>query len=113
MIRVVMSSMHVYWMALAPIPISILDRLRKLIFAFLWGSSEDKNKYHLMDWQLLSKPKDSGGWGIKNLAWFNISLRLKSLWMVLHGSGIWHQVIIAKYLKNGSVVSWLREKNSL
>ena len=61
MIRVVMSSMHVYWMALAPIPISIMVRLMKLIFDFLWGSSEDKNKYHLVDWKLLSKPKDLGG----------------------------------------------------
>ena len=35
----VLSSMPVYWMALVPVPLSILDKLRKMIFSFLWGSS--------------------------------------------------------------------------
>ena len=38
LIRSVLSSMPVYWMALVPIPTSILDKLRKMIFSFLWGS---------------------------------------------------------------------------
>ena len=42
--------------------------------------------------------------------WFNVSLRLKYLWMVLNGKGLWSQVIIAKYLKNLSLDRWLRYK---
>ena len=38
LIRSVLSSMPVYWMALVMIPTSILDKLRKMIFSFLWGS---------------------------------------------------------------------------
>ena len=44
LIRSVLSSIPVYWMALIPIPYSILDNLRKLIFSFLWASSTKKRK---------------------------------------------------------------------
>ena len=36
LIKAVLSSLPVYWMDLIPIPISILDKLRSLIFSFLW-----------------------------------------------------------------------------
>ena len=45
----VLTSLPVYWCALFPIPSSILDKLRKLIFSFLWGSSALKKKFHLID----------------------------------------------------------------
>ena len=66
--------------------------------------------YHLSNWKYLTWPKENGGWGIKNLNWFSIALRLKNLWMVLQNKGLWHQVIISKYLKNNPVVSWIRGK---
>ena len=66
-----------------------------------------------MRWEHLSWPNDLGGWGIKNLHWFSIALRAKNFWMVLQNSGLWHQVLISKYLKNQSVVAWLRKKKSV
>ena len=111
LIKAVLSSLLVYWMAPIPIPISILDKLGSLIFSFLWGSSANKRKYHLVDWQSLSKPTSLGGWGIKHLGWFNLSLRLKSFWLELNGNGIWHKLLSVKYLKKLSVVSWIRRKD--
>ena len=54
LIKAVLTSMPVYWLALSPIPKSILDKVRKLIFSFLWGSTAEKRKYHLVDWLSLS-----------------------------------------------------------
>ena len=31
--------------------------------------------------------------------------------MVLHSDGLWHNVLLVKYLKNLSVVAWFRGKN--
>jgi len=31
--------------------------------------------------------------------------------MALQNDGLWHHVLISKYLKNTSVVAWLRGKN--
>ena len=112
-IHVVRTNLSVYWFSLAPVPKSILNKLRKMIFDFLWGSLGACKHYHLVDWKFLSRPIELGGWGIKNMEWFSISLRLKSLWLVLNGTGIWHKVITAKYLKNQTVEVWLRTKNFL
>jgi len=67
LVQAVLSSIPVYWLGLAPIPVSVLNKLRSLTFAFLWGSSGNNHKYHLSNWKHLSWPKKNGGWGIKNL----------------------------------------------
>lgn len=95
---------------MVPVPKSIFDKLRSLIFSFLWGSTADRKKFHLTDWLASSKPTSLGGWGIKHLGWFNISLCLKSFWLALNGNGIWFKVLSVKYLKKLSVVSWIRNK---
>ena len=110
LIRLVLTSIPVYWFSLFPIPASIIDRLRKLIFSFLWGSSTNKSKFHLMNWKELARPISQGGWGIKHLPSFSLALRLKSFWLVLNNSGIWNKLISVKYLKNRPVHIWLREK---
>ena len=97
-------------MGLAPIPVCILHKLRSITFAFLWGSSGNNHRFHLASWLDLSWPKKYEGWGIKNLHWFNIALCLKNLWRVLFSDSLWHRVLTAKYLKQGSMVSWLRGK---
>ena len=111
LIQAVLSRILVYWLGLASIPVSVLNKLRSLTFAFLWGSTSNKHRYHLSNWKHLSWPKENGGWDIKNLHWFNIALRLNFFWMVLQNDGLWHYVLISKYLKNLSVVAWLRGKN--
>ena len=110
-IQSVLTSMPVYWMALVPIPTSILDKLRKLIFSFLWGSSSKTKKFHLVDWHLLTRPTSHGGWGIKHLPSFSISLRMKSFWLVLNSKSIWNHLITVKYLKNKPLHIWLKDKN--
>ena len=79
LVRSVISRLAVYWFALAHIPKSILNYLRCCIFNFLWGSTEGRQKMHLVDWHTISKPHEYGGWNIKNLEWFGMPLRLKSI----------------------------------
>ena len=40
-------------------------------------------------------------------------LRLNNLWLVLQNDGLWHHVIISKYLKMCTVEAWLRGKKFL
>ena len=111
LVQAVLTSIPVYWMGLAPIPVSILKKLRSMTFAFLWGSSDSKHRFHLSKWEHLSWPNEFGGWDIKLLYGFNIALILKNLWSVLLNDGLWHRVILHKYLKKNSVEMWLRGKN--
>ena len=111
LVQAVLSSLPVYWFGLAPIPISVLNKLRSLTFAFLWGSTAAKRRYDLVSSDILSRPKDFGGRGILYFPWFSIALRAKNFWLVLHNNGLWHRVLISKYLKQYSIASWLRVKN--
>ena len=40
------------------------------------------------------------------------ALVAKILWRILFGNGMWHEVIIKKYLKRVSLNGWLRKGNS-
>ena len=89
LIKSVLTGLAIYWYALAKCPRSILNLLKSSIFTFMWGNSEGHQRYHLASWRTVSIPHEFGDWDIKNLEWFGISLRLKSLWQILMGNGIW------------------------
>ena len=107
LIRSILFGIPVYWFSLARLPSSILNRLLQYIFSFLWGGTTNHHTIHLVDWKTLSRPFELGGWSIKHLGWFSLSLRMKSLWSFMMSNGIWHQALQAKYLKGAPSESWL------
>ena len=62
-------------------------------------------------WSQIEKPKNKGGWGIRDLNLFNNALAAKSLWRALFHDGIWSVTMRRKYFKGDDVVSWLRKKH--
>ena len=78
------------------------------MFNFLWAGSDVGKKIHLINWERLANPKLLGGWDIKNIFWFSMTLRMKSMWIVVFGLGLWKEVIHAKYLSRVYLISWLR-----
>jgi hypothetical protein len=113
LIKVVLESLPVYWMALAHIPLSVLKKLQQLIFAFLWNGSKQNKGYHLCRWEMVSKPKSLGGWGLRNLQIFYKALSTNTLWRILMAPGIWSKVIKDKYITHQSVHDWLRSTTDL
>jgi hypothetical protein len=108
LLKVVLESQPIYWMSLAVVPCSVLNTLRKLMFNFLWKRKSDTNQMHLCNWEQITLPKLFGGWGIHNIFDFSKSLAANTLWRVLMGEGIWHRVILDKYLPHSTVINWLR-----
>ena len=47
------------------LPFKILQGIDRLSRNFLWGSSENKKKLHLISWGKITKPKEEGGLGIQ------------------------------------------------
>jgi hypothetical protein len=87
---------------------SVLNKIRKSMFSFLWKGCSEKHHFHLCRWENLAKPKYFGGWGIQNIHLFNKALAANTLWHVLMKDDIWHRVIKDKYLPYCSVTTWLR-----
>jgi hypothetical protein len=108
LVKAVLESISVYWLSLAKIPKSVLNRIRQRMFSFLWTGKKDKEGMHLVSWKRLSKPKKNGGWGIKNIFTFGKALAARSLWRCLMMPGLWHEVIIKKYLQKKTVEEWFR-----
>jgi hypothetical protein len=108
LLKSVLEGQEVYWMALATIPHSILNKIRQLMFSFLWTGSNKNHSLHLCRWDIIAKPKAVGGWGLHNLSLFKQALAKKTLWRVLTQDGIWHRIIYGKYITPLSLACWLR-----
>ena len=78
------------------------------MFNFLWSGLETKHKMHLDNWEMIARLYDYGGWNVKNLKGFNISLQFKCLWLALFGKGLWNQFLLTKYIFNSSLLGWLK-----
>jgi hypothetical protein len=84
-----------------------------MIFNFLWSGCSEHPRQHLCNWLTLAKPKHKGGWGIQNPILFSQALATASLWRVLTHPGIWHSIIIDKYLSHYTVKSWLLAQTTI
>jgi hypothetical protein len=83
LIKSVLESIPIYWLSIAHLPLSVLSNLRQLSFSFLWAGNKNIFKYHLCRWDLVSRPKIFGGWGLRNLNFFYRALATNMLWRVL------------------------------
>jgi hypothetical protein len=112
LIKVVLESQPVYWLALSNIPAMILQRIRQLIFGFLWTGCKKKKSFHLCNWNIIARPKLFGGWGLRNLLCFSRAMAANTLWRDLMHDGLWHRVLKSKYLPFVSVERWFCTVNT-
>jgi hypothetical protein len=85
-------------MSLALIPSLVLCSIRKLMYIFLWKKNQDFGTIHLCNWEKLALPKEFGGWGFLNIFYFSKALAAHTLWRVITSGGMWHMIIMDKYL---------------
>jgi hypothetical protein len=100
-----LSSTFIYHMSMYLLPkttVKDLDRQRR---SFFWQGGGTRKKYHLVRWQIICKSKKKGGLGIKDIGKMNISLLVKWWWKLENESGLWQEIIKAKYLRNSLISS--------
>jgi hypothetical protein len=109
LVKSVLEGLAVYWMTLERIPNKVITLLRRLSCRFLWNDRVDNHRFHLCKWQSLYRPRKAGGWGLKNLSFFNSALLACSFWRAITHSSIWQKVILDKYLCSLPLLHWLRK----
>ena len=98
LIKSTLSNLPTYFLSLFPIPADVIKRIDKIQRNFLWGSSEEEVKFHLVKWDSICRPYVNGGLAIKNLRVFNTALLGKWLWRYgLEREALWRKVIREKY----------------
>ena len=93
-----MQSIPIYYFSFVKCPKSVVRRIEKLQKDFLWNDHVDKRKYHLVRWDLICKPTEQVGLGIRSIEKVNKALLGKWLWRIGESyQGLWRQILISKY----------------
>ena len=98
LLKSTLSNLPTYYLSLFPISVEMAKQIEKIQRNFLWGSTEEVHKFHLVKWEVVCSPFSSGGLGIKNLRKFNEALLGKWLWRFgTEREALWRKVVVAKY----------------
>jgi hypothetical protein len=98
LIKSTLSNLPTYFLSLFPIPASVAKRIEQIQRNFLWGSSAEEGKFHLVKWEQVCSPYSNGGLAIRNIRQFNEALLGKWLWRFgVEKEALWRQVIVEKY----------------
>lgn len=87
-----------YVMQTAIIPSSICDEVEHLCRDFIWGSSPEARKCHLISWETICTPKEEGGLGFRSFCLVNATYMMKLGWeLMTKKDSLWAQVLRFKY----------------
>ena len=83
------------------LPPKIIKCVDKLNQYFLWGSTENKKKIHMVNWKKVTKPKKDGALGLEAAKEKNTTLLAKLNWRMHHEKeSLWTRVLTHKYINH-------------
>jgi len=108
LIKSVLMAIPIYWATLTWVPKGILEKIRRICSRFLWDGSKENSVLPWVAWEKVARPKDWGGWGIKSLPDFSLSLAAKSGWKLIKMENLWTRVVKRKYIDPTPLEEWIR-----
>lgn len=98
LVNFVLHSIPSYSMQTASLPACVNKDVEKASRNFLWGSTNEKRKMHLISWERVCSPKVNGGLGVRNLRRNNDAHMMKLAWeLTKNNEKLWVQVLRDKY----------------
>ena len=95
----VTSTILAYVMQGTILPARIHNALDKINRNFIWGSTDERRKIHLVGWNKVIGHKEEGGLGIKATKLKNLSLTTKLCWRFKNCKReLWAETLKRKYL---------------
>ncbi|KAK9992133.1 hypothetical protein SO802_027118 [Lithocarpus litseifolius] len=99
LLKAAISPIPEYFMQCCKLSTKVCDDMDRLVRDFLWGSTTDKKKIHLVGWNKVTNPKELGGLGIFQAKARNSALLAKLCWRIASGPDKpWAQMLVSKYL---------------
>eukprot|EP00253_Pinus_taeda_P019452 PITA_19452 len=98
LIKSVLMAVPVFWASLTWVPKGVLSQIDKVCSRFLWAGSKSEKVTPWIAWDKVARPKEWGGWGIKNLQCFSQSLAAKLAWRLISFDNLWTTVTKRKYI---------------
>jgi hypothetical protein len=100
LINSLLTSLPMFMLSFFEIPKGVRKRLDFFRSRFFWQSDGHKKKYRLTKWNIICRPKDQGGLGIKDLEIKNRCLLSKWLDKMINQEGVWQELLHNKYVNN-------------
>lgn len=95
------------------LPASVCLEVEKLCRDFIWGSSVDLRKCHLVSWEKICTPKKDGGLGFRNLRILKRANMMKLAWrLVAHPDKLWVRIMRAKYKCGPNAVPEVKHRSN-
>eukprot|EP00253_Pinus_taeda_P033863 PITA_33863 len=99
--KVVLQTITTFIFSALPTPKGVLQLIKNIQRDFLWGKGEEKNKWALVSWDKLCKPKNHGGLGLHDCETLSKVLGEKLWWRWLKESATpWAKLWKQKYANN-------------
>ena len=98
LVKSVMSEIPNYVMQVTTLPAHLCEKLDKINRDFLWGSTNEKRRLHLVGWNKIIRTKEERGLGIQVAIAKILALLSKLNWgMNQEKEALWAKVILKKY----------------
>ena len=95
-----LSSLLLFLMCFYNLHETLHHKIAKVQSRFYWAGDNNKQKYHMVSWPDICKPREQGGLGIMCSKRMNIALLSRCLWCISQGhGGLWLDIIRNKYLR--------------
>ena len=93
MVKTMLESIIVYWMSLSWILKGILEAAHRVYFIFLWSGKKESQVTPWVRWEIFAVPKGLGGYGLKNIFIFSLSLAPNGGWRLITSVSLRTKVI--------------------
>ena len=83
LIKSVAQAVPTFSMSCFRLPRGLCQHIDRLLRSFWWGSKEGSRKTCWVAWEEMTKPKNLGGMGFRDIEMFNLALLVRQAWRIL------------------------------
>lgn len=98
LINAVLNAIPTFTLSFYKAPSNIIQDIIGLQSNFLWSENVNKRSIHWVNWEIVCKPKEKGGLGVRDVREMNKALLLKWKWRILmEKDAIWSRFFELRY----------------